>query len=156
MRIACDLLLFGCVAFAGGLEVTTCDVWPATLRAGKTYQFGFMMRQYGVTPFRDGTPTLILTRGRDTVRMAAHAEGAPGHYVVDVTFPSDGEWAWSVDQRPFPQVQELGTVTIAPMTVQLEPLPVRPPAELVLFGLVLVGAFGSSVALRRVRLAGAT
>src|SRR5262245_37359102 len=78
----------GAVAFAGGYAVTTLDALPESLVANQTYAVGFMMRQHGITPVRDGTPVILVWRDAEALRFAARAEGAPGHYVADVTFPS--------------------------------------------------------------------
>src|SRR5919197_1411768 len=82
-------------ALAGGWAVTTLDALPQQMQAGQTNRIGFMMRQHGVQPITFGTI----------------AEGGPGHYVAEVTFPHDGEWVWYVDQAPF-QPQTLGAITI--------------------------------------------
>jgi hypothetical protein len=136
-------LWFGSTTFAGGWAVTTLDPLPASLYAGATYQIGFMMRQHGVTPIRDGTPAILLTRAGQTLRFDGRAEGGFGHYVADVTFPASGEWTWSVDQNPFPQQQTLGAINIGPPVPEpLPPLRQQPPAELALFGIVLLAVLG--------------
>ena len=142
-------------ALAGGWAVTTLDPVPDML-AGQTYQIGFTMRQHGVIPIRGGTPVIIASRGTQTVRFAGRYDGTPGHYVAEVTFPSDGEWTWSVDQQPFPQVQTLGSTTIAappaaPLPVTVESLPAQAPfrqqrpAELVILGWLLLVLLGASL-----------
>jgi hypothetical protein len=120
------------VALAGGFAVTTLDALPSPV-AGQTYRVGFMVRQHGVTPVRDATPAILVERGSERLRFAAIADGPAGHYVANVTFPTDGEWTWSVDQAPFPMPQQLGTIRVA---APIAPLPQRPPAELALLGIV--------------------
>jgi hypothetical protein len=133
------------VASAGGWAVTTLDSLSGTFVAGQTYRIGFVMRQHGVTPFSGATPAIVVTRGATQLEFAARAEGVPGHYVADVTFPSDGDWAWSVDQSPFPMRQALGTLSVAaPDGVSVRP---RPPAELAFVGLLALGALGAGLAL---------
>jgi hypothetical protein len=112
------LLLLPGSAFAGGWSVTTVDSVPAELTPGQTYRIGFVMRQHGFHPVVGGTPSLVVQGTADTLRFAAVEEGEPGHYVAEVTFPTDGEFSWAVDQRPFPQIQALGTVAVqGPLTV---------------------------------------
>ena len=106
------------------------DAVPRDMRAGETYQIGYLIRQHGVTPVRDATPAVRITQGSTGVVFPGRAEGAPGHYVSEITFPTDGEWSWVADQSPFPMEQSLGTITIAaaaPATVEVA-VPVAPAA----------------------------
>lgn len=138
----CALLLSAAsVASAGGWAVTTLDFVPRTVVAGHTYRIGFMLRQHGATPFGDATPGIVITRGAEQRQFAARAEGPIGHYVADVTFPSDGEWTWSVNQTPFPMPQALGTLNVAAPEVLA--VRARPPAELAFLGLLALGALGA-------------
>jgi hypothetical protein len=51
----------------------------------------------------DGTLVMVAMRasvqakGEETIRAEARQDGAVGHYVVDVTFPSEGAWAWQIE-----------------------------------------------------------
>jgi hypothetical protein len=99
--------------FAGGWAVTTLDPLPNELRAGETYAIGYVIRQHGQTPFTSAQ-TAIEIRSPDSQvpqRFRAVPDGAPGHYVAQVTFPTAGEWQWDVDQAPFAP-QALGTLTV--------------------------------------------
>ena len=99
--------------FAGGWAVTTLDPLPTELRAGQTYAIGYVIRQHGQTPFTSAQ-TAIQIRSSDSeapLRFRATADGAPGHYVAQVTFPAAGEWQWDVDQTPFAP-QALGTIRV--------------------------------------------
>jgi len=106
------MLWLTATAFAGGWAVTTIDPLPPGMQAGQTYDIGFMMRQHGVTPIADATPRVNISLGDRQLSFPGKPDGPVGHYVAGVTFPVDGEWQWSVDQRPFPQTQSLGAVTI--------------------------------------------
>jgi hypothetical protein len=128
------------IGFAGGFVVTTLDPLPDRFEAGQTYAIGFMLRQHGVTPVRDGRPNLILQRGDQSYRLPARAEGALGHYVVDVVFAQPGTWTLAMDQAPFPQTQPLGTVQVVEGPVPNAPD--RRPAELALASLLLLGFGG--------------
>jgi hypothetical protein len=113
------LLALAGPALAGGWAVATIDTLPeGGLQAGQTYRLGYTIRQHGQTPF-DGAKTAITavapsTRERHVFPGAP--DGRPGHYVAEVTFPSEGEWSWEVSQQPF-AMQTLGTITIAPAAV---------------------------------------
>ena len=103
-------------ALAGGWAVTTIDALPeGGFQAGTSYRLGYMIRQHGQMPF-DGAKTSIrinsATTGESRV-FPGSPDGPAGHYVAEVTFPSEGEWSWEVSQYPFAS-QTLGTVTVAP------------------------------------------
>jgi hypothetical protein len=135
------LLVMASPASAGGFAVTTLDSVPAPLVAGQTYHIGFMLRQHGITPVRDATPSIVIRSGRLRQAFPAKADGVAGHYMASVTFPSDGEWTWSVDQSPFPAPQELGAVTVAAPSATSTPV-VKPPAEFAMLGVFGVGGVG--------------
>ncbi len=111
-------------ALAGGWAVVTLDGVPQTPHAGQVLSLGFMVRQHGITPIdapygQGAVLTPVLTaRNTDTgesLTVDARKEGAIGHFVVDVAFPSAGTWSWTITPAPF-----AGTT--------LEPLTVAPPA----------------------------
>ena len=99
--------------FAGGWAVTTLDPLPNELRAGETYAIGYVIRQHGQTPFTSAQTAIEIRSSGSQVpqRFRAVADGAPGHYIAQVTFPTAGEWQWDVDQTPFAP-QALGTITV--------------------------------------------
>src|SRR5215213_7412764 len=102
------MLALAAPALAGGWAVVTLDSLPREVRAGETFQLGFMVLQHGKTPTNkdlDGNPLRpMLTANKqggaakaaETFRVEARQEGAIGHYVAAVTFPSDGSWAWQI------------------------------------------------------------
>lgn len=100
-------------ASAGGWTTVTIDSLPTSIQAGQQLSLGFMVRQHGVTPISSVSPTLKArnTATGETLSAVARQDGAVGHFVVDVTFPSAGDWRWSVTPAPFPEV-ELGGVSI--------------------------------------------
>jgi hypothetical protein len=117
----CSLILalaIAAPASAGGWTNVTLDFLPTNLQAGQHLSLGFMVRQHGVTPISNVTPTLKARNAAtgETLSAVAHQEGSVGHFVVDVTFPSAGSWQWSVTPAPFPEV-ELGGVSILPAGV---------------------------------------
>lgn len=117
------LLSFGVfdVASAGGWAVVTLDMVPQRPQAGQTLSLGFMVRQHGTTPidgaYNGATMAPILTARNsatgEILSAIARKEGPVGHFVVDVTFPSAGEWAWKIAPEPFAPT-DLGTLTILP------------------------------------------
>jgi hypothetical protein len=117
-------------ALAGGWAVTTLDPLPSELQAGQTYPIGYVIRQHGQTPFI-GAHTAIEIRSSDAQvpsRFVGIADGVPGHYVAQVTFPSAGEWRWDVDQTPF-ESQALGTITVLDAAASVEPRAPVPQSE---------------------------
>jgi hypothetical protein len=123
LALACalvTLLTLTGSAFAGGWAVTTIDALPeGGFQAGQTYRLGFWIRQHGQHPFAGAKPSFQITSAESGERRAfpGHPDGEDGHYVVEVTFPAEGEWSWEVSQDPF-SVQSLGTVSVAAATVE--------------------------------------
>ena len=105
-------LLLAVPATAGGWATVALDQVPTELRAGTTHKLGYTILQHGVTPF-SGSKSVIRARSASgqTLTFPARPEGAPGHYAVDVTFPSAGAWEWEVVPEPFAP-QPLGTITV--------------------------------------------
>jgi hypothetical protein len=104
-------------ALAGGWAVTTMDELPeGGFQAGQTYRLGYMIRQHGQTPFPGAKTAIQITSASsgESIKYAGVADVTPGHYIAEVTFPSEGEWSWEVSQYPF-AVQTLGTVTVVPV-----------------------------------------
>ena len=121
VSVACAIVaLFGLAGpvLAGGWAVTTIDTLPEDgFAAGQTYRIGYTIRQHGQTPV-DGAITSIRISSAETGEsrlFPGTADGAAGHYIAEVTFPTAGDWAWEVSQHPF-AVQTLGTVTVAQLS----------------------------------------
>jgi hypothetical protein len=158
---ATALLWVASAALAGGFAVTTLDPLPQAIQAGQTYQIGYMVRQHGVTPFVGGHPAVRISRSGEELRFVGAPEGAPGHYVSTVTFPSAGAWTWVVDQNPFPEPQKLGAIDVqaapvvaqaavsipAQVTAPIPALKAQPPVELAMVALValLLGAVALTI-----------
>jgi hypothetical protein len=200
VAVVMAMLALAAPALAGGWAVVTLDALPKEARAGQALQLGFMVRQHGKTPTNidlDGKPlkpvvtarkqaaeaasgTLVFVsagaaataKGEDTVRVVARQEGATGHYVADLTFPSDGVWEWQIDVPTFyvqtaPNGDEGSALLLAPLTVlpaaapAVAPQPAPPePAAPTLLGLspatvrwggmvLLLAAAGVAVAAQR-------
>ena len=120
-------------AFAGGWTTVALDTLPTDTHAGTPLTLGFMVRQHGVTPISNVSPVLTARNAAtgETFQAAARQEGPVGHFVVELTFPSGGDWRWSITPQPFPEV-ELGGVTILPVTAAMPETTARTsPADLV-------------------------
>jgi hypothetical protein len=142
------MLALAAPALAGGWAVVTLDSLPREVRAGQSFQLGFVIRQHGKTPTnktldnkplkpvltgrkqgtasRGNSGTLVFVsapaKGEDTIRVEARQEGAVGHYVADVTFPSDGVWEWQIEVPTYYVQNEVNgqngnAAVFAPLTV---------------------------------------
>jgi hypothetical protein len=113
------MLALAAPAFGGGWAVVTLDELPTEVRAGEQLHLGFMVRQHGQTPTNDVTPYLSATKEGATgdVRVTAKQEGVTGHFVVDVTFPSDGVWRWQIVPAPF-EGTKFAPLTVLPAAAQ--------------------------------------
>ena len=82
------------VAQAGGWATVELGESPSGLVAGKPWRVELIVKQHGITPMADVTPsiTIVSAAGAER-RFAAHPTGPVGHYVADVEFPSGGEWS---------------------------------------------------------------
>ncbi len=97
-RIALVMLLaFGALAGtaqAGGwATVELGEPAPSDLAAGTPWKVELIVKQHGVTPLDDVTPSVEITNAEGVTKTfpATHA-GKPGTYVAEVTFPGGGEW----------------------------------------------------------------
>jgi cytochrome c2 len=132
-------------AFAGGWAVISLDELPGQMVRGQAYTLGFMVRQHGVTPMANLTPTIYTTNpaSGDTLTVRAEPAGEVGHYQATLTFPSEGAWRWSIDaftmQQPMP---DLRVLPAEPAAAGLTPT-VAPSAAL---ALVIIGLLGAVLA----------
>lgn len=124
LGVAVSLLLFAIPALAGGAATVVLDELPRTVHAGEEFQLGFTVWQHGerlvdtLGDIEAVKPVLFATHqvSGETFQAAAYkAEGAAvGHFVVDVTFPSAGEWAWRIEPQPFMIMNEFAPLTVEP------------------------------------------
>ncbi len=115
---------------AGGWATVTLDQVPSDLRAGDTHRVGYTILQHGITPFRDSS-TFIRARSNtgETATFRARPDGAAGHYVAEVRFPSAGSWTWEVVPEPFAP-QALGSVAVQEAaSAALSPAVILSPAK---------------------------
>lgn len=129
--VVAALLVLAAPVFAGGWAVITLDTLPQSVHAGQAFQVGFMVRQHGRTPVnidlngKPLKPMVIAQKHGDskTLEFAARQQGDTGHYVADVSLPSEGAWDWSIT-APTYYVETNGQGNGAAAT--FEPLTVLP------------------------------
>ena len=99
-------------ALAGGWAVTTFDDMPSQFVSGKEYALGYTIRQHGATPVNvTKTEILAVAVSGRTLSFPGKSDGAVGHYVATVFFPTGGTYRWQVTQGDFAP-QDLGRITI--------------------------------------------
>ena len=105
-------LVLALPAAAGGWATVALDHVPTALRAGTTHKLGYTTLQHGMTPFT-GSRSVIRARSArgQMLIFPARPDGAPGHYVAEVTFPAAGTWTWEVVPEPFAP-QPLAPITV--------------------------------------------
>ena len=94
------LLLPALMAHAGGWAVITVDDLPDYVEAAKPVTLSFTVRQHGVTPLDQLTPSIRATSGRLTANGTVRSADGAGHYTASLTFPSAGDWSVSSLARP--------------------------------------------------------
>jgi hypothetical protein len=130
------MLALASTALAGGWAVVTLDSLPREVRAGARFELGFMVLQHGKTPTNTNLngdplkPLLTATKQGEpaaTFRAEARQQGQAGHYVVDLTFPSDGRWDWQIVLPTF-YVQDSPNGSNAAIFAPISVLPAAVPA----------------------------
>jgi hypothetical protein len=79
-------------AHAGGWATVELGEMPSGLVAGEPWQVELIVKQHGITPMADVTPSVEITNGSDVRTFPARPTKEVGHYVAEVTFPAGGEW----------------------------------------------------------------
>jgi hypothetical protein len=116
--IAVALAVTG-VAQAGCFATVGIEPLPTEVAAGETWTVDVMVRQHGVTPMPDATPTVLVKSetGAERAFPAVRTEQV-GRYRADVIFPSSGRWSVAVhDGFPEPEcarTQTFGSYSIGP------------------------------------------
>ena len=79
-------------AYGGGWATVELGEMPSGLVADEPWRVELIVKQHGITPMSDVTPSVEITNG-DVVRtFPARPTKEIGHYVAEVTFPTAGEW----------------------------------------------------------------
>jgi hypothetical protein len=79
-------------AHAGGWATVELGEMPSGLVAGEPWEVELIVKQHGITPMADVTPSVEITNGGDVRTFPARPTKEVGHYVAQVTFPAAGEW----------------------------------------------------------------
>jgi cytochrome c2 len=124
------LLAMALTAEAGGWAVITLDELPTQITAGKALSIGFTVRQHGQTLRSDLEPIVRFKRadarrdGAESFQATAQRQGAEGHYIAQINFPSAGQWNWQVDIEQFGMItQPMPALTV--QSTQAGPAPAR-------------------------------
>lgn len=156
LGILIGLLLLATPVLAGGWAVITLDSLPGEVRAGETTSIGFMVRQHGQTPTNGVSPTLRAHNPQTGQRLtvAARQSGKTGHFVVDVVFPSEGQWEWSIAgfNPPFqyaPLTVLPATAPVADATPATNTFPVRETLRWTALALMLTAGVMAAAAMRQ-------
>ena len=99
MAVVAALVIAGTAA-AGGWATATLDSGaPPELRAGEALTIGFTVKQHGRTPIGWEQASLLAFHPDTGEALYARArpQGPTGHYVVEITFPSEGTWEWRIE-----------------------------------------------------------
>ena len=101
------LLATATAVLAGGWAVVTLDSPPGEIHAGEPWTVGFTVLQHGQTPVHNlgpGSPIepLLIATNADGRRVEAQATPTDeiGHFVAEVTFPTEGAWEWTIHPNP--------------------------------------------------------
>jgi cytochrome c2 len=106
----------------GGWAVVTVENLPAHAVRGQTLPLEFTVRQHGVTLLPGLRPTVEMTLGGSTTRVAARPGKSDGRYVADLVFATAGSWNITIHSG-----FRNSKLALAPLSV-VEPGAVAPPA----------------------------
>lgn len=110
----------------GGWATITVDDLPQSFIVGQPTRIGFVVRQHGVTPLSEVSPSILATSGRAEIRVDARRVGADGHFEATVTPSSVGPWTLEIFSGfVTSRVKLLPIVARAPGA----PAPAEPAAE---------------------------
>jgi hypothetical protein len=141
-RIALVLLLaFAATAgtaHAGGWATVELGEAPGGLVAGEPWRVELIVKQHGVTPMADITPSVKIDNGDGVVQtFSARPAGTVGTYVAEVTFPAAGTWRTRIYDGftdAFPH--RLSPLSVAPGTGTASPGSAFPWAQVVMITIV--------------------
>ena len=99
-------------ALAGGWSVTTLDELPDVIVVDDPVTIGFVVRQHGVHIVEGLEPVITAVHADSHEQLEVTAEeDSPGHYQVELVFPAEGVWDWSVSafgpEQPLPPLTVL-------------------------------------------------
>jgi hypothetical protein len=116
-RILVLLLAFAATtgtAYAGGWATVELGAPPGGLVAGEPWRVELIVKQHGVTPMADLTPSVKIDNGEGVVKtFYAEPTDRVGTYVAEVQFPSGGTWK----TRLYDGFTDVYPHRLAPLTV---------------------------------------
>ena len=114
MAAAAGALALPASAPGGGWATVGIAPMPTGVDAGDRWTPTVTVLQHGRTPLDGVSPAITIRNDRAGVvkTFPASPTGEPGKYRAEVVFPTDGRWAYTVDDGFG------GTHTFAPVTVQ--------------------------------------
>lgn len=152
LAMAAALLLVS-TAMAGGWATATLDPGTNGPRAGTPTTIGFVVLQHGVTP-NSSLAVVVHAAGAGggSISANATAQGAKGHYVATLTFPTEGAWTitWTSELNMSESSAPISVAAAAAAAPASAPAPVpasvgADTAALLLVGLALALAVGGGI-----------
>lgn len=118
------LLLLAAVpaVLAGNWASITLDEPPGEIRAGEPWVAGLTVLRHGVTPIHNlgegmpVEPTFVATNKAtgERVEAVARPDKELGRFMLEVTFPSNGEWEWVIYPAPLAGDETRRSLTVLP------------------------------------------
>lgn len=116
---------------AGFWAVIVIDDVPGEIHAGEPWTVGFTVLQHGQTPVHklfDGydftpiEPILIATHTvtGEQIQATATATKEAGHFTLEVTFPGEGRWSWTIKPEPLGGETQFESLTVLPAVVAVD------------------------------------
>jgi hypothetical protein len=134
-------LLFAFPAFAGGWAVITLDELPTDVVADEPLTIGFTVLQHGRIPMNGLEPTVTATLLKDErFVVQAESDDQPGHYTATLTFPTKGNWEWSIQAFTMDQRMPMLSVTAPISAAESQPVLKSKPMAVSLSLLLIVRA----------------
>jgi hypothetical protein len=80
-------------AYAGGWATVELDESPSGIVAGEPWRVELTVKQHGITPMSNVSPSVRIDNGEGVVRtFQARPTSRVGTYVAEVTYPTEGTW----------------------------------------------------------------
>jgi hypothetical protein len=145
--LAATLLLAGTALAGGWANAVMDDPPPDPPSAGEPMTIGFTLLQHGVTPVTDPAPIITVRNAATGERLSVTAtqEGADGHWIAVITFPSEGTWRYEVTHDLIVGMNGFNPVTVgaaahaAPATAATSATATQPLIAVALTLLVTLG-----------------
>ena len=113
-------------ANAGGWATVELGAMPSSLVADEPWRVELIVKQHGITPMADVTPSVEITDEAGAVHtFPARPTKKVGHYVAEVIFPAAGEWK----TRLYDGFTEATPHRLAPLTVTAPGAPTEPALQ---------------------------